>query len=980
MGELTAAGLALGVALALGASAASSASLLRPPPRGYAVTVDPADYLTTTPDASVLAERLAAKFAANGVNTIYLSAYNVEYGAEYKTTYLYNRESEYGRQDLLGKLVTAAHARGIKVIAAFYDHQHRGAWEARPDWREKTASGGDYNPPATDIQYYLSPGNPQAATWWRGLLLDLLHRYPDVDGVELREPIVNWWGTSADYNASVTRAFWAAHPSAALGDETWRRFRQAVLTRFLKAEIALVHRAGRVVHVTTVADAYGAGQLLSADSEARETGFDLGALLNGPVRPDAVKVELIWQQWARLYGRIAFTPAWTRVAALAFAREVRGRAPIVVHVELTDFGRSTMSVEEFRRTLLAADVPQVVGIDFYSDHLADEKGAWPTVRAVYARARPSGRAPAIPHDRGVLVLYDEGSGAARGRLELAKLERTELLNLLSHFNVKWETYPIEKYRRGGLAGHRAVFYEGSVYGNAPQAFLSDVSVFGGAVVWIGQNLFQLERSGVRLPFAQRSQRVVTSYRTIRYRGSTLPAKGEVIPTQAGPGATVVAALGAAGRGTPFVVRAGRFWYVAGSPFSFLNVGSALNGRYLAFADLLHDMLGLPHANAGRQAFLRIEDVNPLTGAAAVRAVTGVLFRRHVPFLISLTPFFVDPTRKLFVSLSQRPALVAALRSAVARGGAIVLHGSTHQYRGVTGLDAEFWDVRSDSGVREDGDAYVRGRLDRALEELWRDGLHPLAWETPHYLATPFDYAVFGDYFSTFVERRTYGVWHGASYQQALPYVVESDVYGGRVVPENLGYVIAGRSDADALVANARRLRVVRDATAGGFVHVGTDTRIVSDLVTRLRALGYRFSDLYMQANAVETSHHVEITGSGIASLPVPSGWFLQERILDRSGSVVRSTLERFSSYARPTRTFAGAPRGGLLSLRLLTPQEAAALRQRGGEPSASAAARTARSTGERLVYAILIVAVGGIALLLASYVGVRAMRARRARP
>src|SRR5579883_1618500 len=109
-------------ALALGVAASQASHEARLPAHVYAVSIDPADYLATVPDATVLAKRLVAELTANRINTIYLNAYNVQYGAYYQTSYRYNHESEYGRQDLLGKLLAAAHARDIDVVAAFYDH------------------------------------------------------------------------------------------------------------------------------------------------------------------------------------------------------------------------------------------------------------------------------------------------------------------------------------------------------------------------------------------------------------------------------------------------------------------------------------------------------------------------------------------------------------------------------------------------------------------------------------------------------------------------------------------------------------------------------------------------------------------------------------------------------------------------------------------------------------------------------------------
>lgn len=885
-----------------------------------AVSIDPADYLSAVPDASALARQLTEELAANGVNRVYLNAYNVEYGAYYRTSYRYNEESEYGRQDLLGKLLAVADARGIEVVAAFYDHQHRGAWEARPEWREKTATGADYNPPITDIQYYLSPGHPQAVAWWRGFLLDVLRRYPALAGVEFREPIVNWWGTEADHNPATADAFRAAHRAAPVGGDVWRRFRQETLTRFLRAEIALVHASGRFAEVTTVADAGPSGSLMTAADLASETGFDLDGLLAGVERPDAVKVELIWQQWARVYGRIEFTPDWTRGAARAFLRQVRGRTDVIVHVELTDFGRSTISVEGFYRTLLAARIPGVSGLDFYSASLADRKAAWPAVRSVYGGEAAATAVPGVAQDRRVLVLLDAAEGAERDRRAATRIDRANLLNLLEHFDVTWETGTMEGYRRGDLAGHDAVVYLGSVYGNATQAFLSDVSVFDGAVVWIGANLWQLARSGVELPLTQPTQVALTDFRTVTYGDTTLPAKGEVIPTAAGEGAEVVATLAGPSGRVPYIVRIGNLWYVAGSPLSFVEMPPRLNGRYLVFADALHDMLGVAHAGSERRAFVRIEDVNPLTPPDSVREVAAALEERDVPFLIGVTPVFVDPERGS-VALSERPELVAALREAVARGGAVVLHGSTHQYRGTTGVDAEFWDLRGVGGVAEDGEDFVRARLLRGIQELWRNDLHPLAWETPHYLASPFDYSLFAQFFSTFAERRTYGVLRGAAEQQILPFQIEADVYGGRILPENLGYVAEGTTDPDDLIANAAELRVVRDALAGGYVHVGLDPDVATGLADGLESLGYTFVDLYDVPNAVELPRRVELTAGGTASLPVPSGSYLRTIVLDRTGAEVRRSTEYYASYSRPTRSFTDVPAGGLVSLRVLGSDE-----------------------------------------------------------
>src|SRR5947209_781268 len=63
------------------------------PDKVRAASIDPAEYLPKNPNAAVLARDIAERLAQAGVNTIYINAYNVKYGAYYLTSYRYNSES-----------------------------------------------------------------------------------------------------------------------------------------------------------------------------------------------------------------------------------------------------------------------------------------------------------------------------------------------------------------------------------------------------------------------------------------------------------------------------------------------------------------------------------------------------------------------------------------------------------------------------------------------------------------------------------------------------------------------------------------------------------------------------------------------------------------------------------------------------------------------------------------------------------------------
>ena len=60
-----------------------------------------------------------------------------------------------------------------------------------------------------------------------------------------------------------------------------------------------------------------------------------------------------------------------------------------------------------------------------------------------------------------------------------------------------------------------------------------------------------------------------------------------------------------------------------------------------------------------------------------------------------------------MSLSDKPDFVDAIKYMVKNGGTIVMHGVTHQYKGTTAVDFEFWDESTDKPIKDEtaeGDA------------------------------------------------------------------------------------------------------------------------------------------------------------------------------------------------------------------------------------------------------------------------------------
>jgi uncharacterized protein YdaL len=156
-------------------------------------------------------------------------------------------------------------------------------------------------------------------------------------------------------------------------------------------------------------------------------------------------------------------------------------------------------------------------------------------------------------------------------------------------------------------------------------------------------------------------------------------------------------------------------------------------------------------------------------------------------------------------------------------------------------------------VPTDSTSWALSRVDAARHEYCRTGLpQPTIFEFPHYAGSPVDYAAIGSRFSTRYERSLYypgkltGTVDTTRFAgQFFPYDV-TDVYGSKVIPENLGDISPleqnhhpARFPAQ-LVEAARANLVVRDGFASFFWHPFLSLDYLKQTVEGIQALGYTF--------------------------------------------------------------------------------------------------------------------------------------------
>ncbi len=816
--------------------------------RTAAVRIDPSYYYNGRRPSN-LAEALARQWSEAGVNLVYFRAYDPAYGAFYRTSYRHNREGEFGRYDLLKHILKQCRKRNIHVSAWLPVMNHRGAWEAHPEWREKTETGEDYQ--ATGLEYPLCYRNPDAGKWWLGFINDLLKNYPELDSVDLAEPVVSWKAGDACYCSLCREAYAKQSKPADI-------VRSEPLTALIQQSLAKIHAGGFSGSVTFVAVSDIAGKLRSHAEVRHITGFDLPAILGGNTeqRPDTICPEFIWQEWKSRYSGEAFNPEWSGKALRQLAWSIDSPIPIIAHVEATDFNGVSISPEELGLTLKSVLQAGAQGTDVYSSHLLDAKQAWPVL---------SDSAAFIP-EKNCLILYDP-AGDRNDALQTGEL--------LRHFNTQVELKPVSEYQAGLIHKYDTSFYVGTEQETPiPAALIQDLIELRSTFCWTGFNIgsaLKNQTLSQKLGLAYRKS-VPDLYTRVQYKNTEL-VKPEswtnvVEVTDERKNRILATAHTDAGDSTSYALRSGRhFWFIADIPSAYAIEG----GRFLVFADLLHDILNEDHIQAN-PAMVRIEDVHPLTDPESLKNIAAFLHRQKVPFQVAFTPFYVYPEDNQRVSLSEQPQLVDALQYMVRKGGTLVLHGITHQRFRETTTDYEFWDPVQDAPVEGQTRARLHDRINRGLQECWSNQIYPLIWETPHYAASQDFYDVISDVFSLAMERRQTIDRRGTD--QYLPYALFPDRFGQIVLPENLGYVPLSDPRPEVILEPARKMKIVRDGAASFFFHPFVDLDVLKSIIKTMKQEGFTFTNAAGLPVRVKSAFGVITNQSGTVddfSPPVDKG-------------------------------------------------------------------------------------------------------------
>lgn len=478
--------------------------------------------------------------------------------------------------------------------------------------------------------------------------------------------------------------------------------------------------------------------------------------------------------------------------------------------------------------------------------------------------------PAAVWCNDTLILYDSANNSGW----IGYLNSVFLANLLGHFNVDYTILPIEDYK--SMDSYKHVFYLGVLKNNQlPVKFTQDVLVSKIPVIWFGNNLQQLGTEGS--VFAKKygfyyHHFELSKYNKIMYKKvlldkNKLDSSIGVIKISDNDKPQIIAKFinsKSDNESLPYIVKSENFWYVADIPFQYIDE----NNRYLAFADVLYDILDIKRLPT-RRALLRLEDVNPLSDPADLKNIADYLYENNVPFAVALIPVYNDPNgvynkgNPRVVKLTDKPDLISALQYMRDKGGTVILHGYTHQYgnssnpyTATSGDDYEFLKIKLDVAkenvissqpVPEDSLDWVQNKIYLAETELNTAGLATSLWETPHYAASMLDNQFFAGHFLATIGRIRYYDKYSEKYaDQFFPYVIYKDVYGGKVLPENLGCIVIQSwfnfqtRTVDDILFSASKNLIVRDAWASFCYHPFLGLNELKKLVQGVQNLGYEF--------------------------------------------------------------------------------------------------------------------------------------------
>lgn len=461
---------------------------------------------------------------------------------------------------------------------------------------------------------------------------------------------------------------------------------------------------------------------------------------------------------------------------------------------------------------------------------------------------------------------------------------------LRRVDMKLRTLPLAKVRPHELAeSDYVVVFCPRPEPKIPRDTLEAVFASGKSVLWVGYGAeecapLSLFKGNFSVsPFAQELKTSFISYRGHEWKASPQPWIPVLLPPATNT-EIVIQALDP--QETP-AVKHPLCWKSGKSTFfTSVPAGSGLLDKL--FADMILDFFEVREISPSK-VYIRIEDYNCRSNHRNFRRFVDYVASLGHPFMVAVTPTFQNPKTGKPIELRTQREFVDALRYAQGRGGRLIMHGYARVYKNESGEGREFLDIEQDQPIPEDGEEYVRARIQAGVAEMIEQGLFPIAWETPYYAGSRHTYEAVAKAFSTSVERFQLS---DATYQLGFEgTAITLDRCGRVIVPENLGYVsLEGESSLNRIRLSGEHLKSLRGTIAGCVFHSYLSFERFVEILDVLESLHTPFFDLADLGHWVQTSDLILLSGEAQRRVVLKNA-SIRWRAFDRAGNLLAEERE-----------------------------------------------------------------------------------------
>ncbi|EGT4879577.1 DUF2334 domain-containing protein [Clostridioides difficile] len=454
----------------------------------------------------------------------------------------------------------------------------------------------------------------------------------------------------------------------------------------------------------------------------------------------------------------------------------------------------------------------------------------------------------------VLIIYDSKKETAYNR-DILNIMRT----LLGRFSSDIELLKLSNYDGEINKNYYShIFILGineNSYNNDKNTknLISSLNLYKGTICWLGYGIENLlEHKKYNLDYVGKTNNIVS----VNYRGKSYNLDEHYvfnIVESKDTSNKVIGSINDTLNKYPYIINDKNLFYV-----SKLDLDGVL---FYIFCDSLNDIFNIKTFDKGR-IFVRIEDVHAFREAKNLVEIADYLSSKNIPFTIALIPAYVNPKNHKVITLSESPEIVKAIKYMQDKGGTVILHGYTHQYKKeeVSGEGYEFWDGKKDEPLKENMKIFVKDRVLNGLRVCIENGIYPLAFEAPHYAMESEGYKELKKYFSTYMGQHQNNDKKFST--NTYPYIIRDTEEFNIFIPENLGYIDPeDKFTFQNIKENLNKLSIVRGFSGGFFFHSYLNIEYLKNTIEYLEKQNIEFMNLRDFNNWVKVDE-IQIRNNG----------------------------------------------------------------------------------------------------------------------